>query len=884
MTGTLDLGGPGWQAREALGLTWQWYVAAPLSRSGNNVADAAAVAEATPGWIAGTVPGSVIADLSAAGEIPDPYTGRNSRAAEWVAERSWVYRRIVDVPVLAPGELAVLEVDGVDPGGTLFWDGAEVGRVDGLYRQLRIDVTARATAGAHTLAVVLDPAPDSQPQVGRTELVRVHRPRMNEGWDFSPRLRHQGIWKGVRLVTGRVVLAEVTASAVLDSSLSHGEVQLRVSLDSLPDTVVRLGAELLDGGTVVSRTSTTVEASPPVAGGTASVSADLRMPVVDPRLWWPNGHGDPSLYTVRVTAQAVAERTGEAPVEWSTQVGFRNTRMEPNPGAPADALPYTLVVNDRVVPLVGWNWVPADALYGAIPAGRVEHLVDLAVRSGARLLRVWGGGLIETEEFYRACDAAGLLVWQEFSQSSSGMQSAPATDAEFVQYMHEEAESVVPGLAHHPSLVIWGGGNELDEDGVPLDDARSPLLAALHGVVATHDPARHWLPTSPTGPEFHNRLDRIANNPDGQHDVHGPWEHQGLEDHHTLYNAGNSLAHTEFGVEGMANLRSLYEVVPEADRWPADRSNPVYRHLGEWWNNAGLVQQSFGGRLDTLERMQRASQFMQATGLQYAIEADRRRAPRLSMVLPWQLNESYPNAWCTSSVDYRGDAKPAFYAVARSFQANRATIRVARSAWAGHDDAVAEAWVWSESGQEAGGSVVLRLRAVDGDTLAEASGTTDAVTSPRAVLGLSVPLADARANVRAGGSPLVLWEVEWRDSSGAVVDRDVSLASISGDLAGLLDLVPAQLDLSVETGPAGEGDAVAVRVKHLVGPAVVGLRLVDKRPADSPGWAVIDGDPRVLMPGEERVFSVHWRGDSGVDRVLAVESWNTEPVALRLDR
>ncbi len=878
MTTTVDLGGSEWQVREALGLTWHWYVAAPLRGARNNVADAAAVAEVTPGWIPGVVPGSVIADLHAAGEIPDPYVGRNSKAAEWVSERSWVYRRRVDVDALAPGELAVLEFDGIDPGGTVFWDGVEVGRVGGLYRRIRIDLTSVVTAGTHTLAVVLDPSPESQPQVGRTELVRVHRPRMNEGWDFSPRLRHQGIWKGVRLVTGAVVIAGATASALLDSGLSRGTVHVRVPIESQPGAVVRLDAELLDGDAIVATASTTVQAVEQGVDAAGSACADLHLEVSNPRLWWPNGFGDSTLYTVLVTAQS-GQGPSEEHAEWTARLGFRNTRMEQNPGSPAGALPYTLVINERVIPLVGWNWVPADAMYGAIPAGRIAHLIDLAARSGARILRVWGGGLIETEEFYDACDAAGLLVWQEFSQSSSGMQSAPATDEDFVRYMREEAEAVVPTLTHHPSLVLWGGGNELDDGGVPLDDDRSPVLAAVHGVITSLDPSRHWLPTSPTGPEFHNRLDRIQADPDGQHDVHGPWEHQGLEAHNTLYNAGASLAHTEFGVEGMTNLRSLTALIQASDRWPADRSNPVYRHLGEWWNNAELVQRSFSGRLETIELMQRASQLLQASGLQYAVEADRRRSPRLSVVLPWQLNESYPNAWCTSSVDYRGDAKPAFHTVARAFQPERATVKVDRTAWAGQNELAAEAWVWSEPGRDRIGTVVLRLLGMDGTTLGEASAACDGISDPRPVVSLAVP----HDRASAGASPLVLWEVRWTDASGELIDSELSLASTSEDLTGLLDLAPATLDVSVEPA-AGDVDSVTVRVQHLEGPAAVGLQIVDQRPAHASGWAVIDGDPRPLMPGEERRFVVTWRADCdhNHDRVLNVESWNTVPVTIQV--
>src|SRR5690606_13418787 len=148
------------------------------------------------------------------------------------------------------------------------------------------------------------------------------------------------------------------------------------------------------------------------------------------------------------------------------------------------------------------------------------------------------------------------------------------------------------------------------------------------------------------------------------------------------------------GVEGMTNRRALDAIVPAREQWPADRRNPVYRHLGEWWNNAELVQEAFGGRLSDLDRMQRASQLLQATGLQYSVEADRRRVPRCGIVLPWQLGESFPNAWCTSSVDFFGEPKPAFHAVTRAFARERVTIRVDRAVWAGHEEVAAEAWVW----------------------------------------------------------------------------------------------------------------------------------------------------------------------------------------------
>jgi beta-mannosidase len=844
--GTIDLTGDCWEIREALGLTWQWYVDAPRVATFNNVATAAGEAVRAPGWIAATVPGSVIHDLAAAGEIPDPYVGRNSRAAEWVADRSWVYRRIVHIDTVPPR--AVLEIDGIDPSCEVYWDGERVGEVIGLYHRVRIDLGSRVAAGDHQLAIVVGPSPQSEPQVGRTELVRTHSPRMNYGWDFSPRMRHQGIWRGIRLCTAAVQFASLTARTEVDDEGSHGSVVVSFRLEG----AARVRADLFDGDVVVA----TAEVNP--EGNADGEIALLHLEIPSPQLWQPLGYGEQHLYRLRVRADGT---------ERILPVGFRSIRMEQNPAGSADALPYTAIVNGARVSLVGWNWVPVDTLYGRAEPERLRHLVALAAGSGARVLRVWGGGLIESDAFYDECDRLGILVWQEFSQSSSGMQSAPATDPDFVAMLRAEAEAIVPTRTHHPSLWMWGGGNELDEGGVPLDESRSPALAALAEVVLRLDPGRHWVPTSPSGPAFHNRLDVIAAAPDDQHDVHGPWEFQGLEAHLALYNRGTSLAHTEFGVEGMTNRRAMESLIPLADRWPADRTNPIYRHLGEWWNNAQLVNDSFGGELRDIESMRNASQLIQSIGLAYAIEADRRRSPRLSMVLPWQLGESYPNAWCTSAVDYRGEPKPAYFAVARAFAATRVTARGERMAWAGHSHAFIAIWVWADHG--VGESTVVSARARDpfGVELSSVQFAVGPIGAPQEVGSANLPLL--------GVSGIFVWDLEWRTADGVLLDREIVIASTSATFAELTTLPCAMVLSTVEW----TGSRADVTVRHLEGPLIPGLRLRDGRAPSESGRLLVTGDPRPLLPGDERVLSVDFSGVAH-PRGAVLEGWNLAAIEI----
>jgi beta-mannosidase len=844
-----SLAGDEWEVREALGDTWEWYVAKPMERR-NSVTAAAG----TAAWLPARVPGSVIDDLLRAGEVGDPRHGRDSRAVEWVADRHWVYRRIVDLPVLGAGERLWLEFDGIDPSGIVFWDGRRIGTIDGLHRRLWLSVGSegdeRAAPGAHTLAIVVRPAATTEPQVGRTDRVRLLAPRVGAGWDFAPRMPHQGIWRSVRMIVGAGAISGVSARTSVDLATGRGHVTVDADLAGWEDAAPGVTVELTRGGAIVASSSVSAK----------SGAARLDLDVPDAELWWPVGLGEQALYDVRVSA-------GDD--HRALRVGFRDARLAPNAGAPAGALEYTAVVNGRTLPLVGWNWAPVDLLFGTIDRDRTRHLIDLAVDSGARILRVWGGGILESDDFYDACDERGVLVWQEFSQSSSGMQSAPADDPAFSAHAIEEAVRAAARLSRHPSLFVWCGGNELEDDAGPLDETRSPVLAALRDTLDEVDPGRAWLPTSPSGPTFHHRLDRIAAHPDGQHDVHGPWEHQGLEGHHTLANAGTSLAHTEFGVEGMASLRSLTAIVPADSRWPADRSNAVYRHLGEWWNNAELVSAAFGGRLDDLERLQRASQWLQATGLQYSIEADRRRWPRCSIVLPWQLAESFPNAWCTSVVEWSGEAKPALHAARRAFARDRATLRTPRSAWQGHDALTAEAWVWSESGAAAGSVVRLRLRDAAGTVLDEtASDPLTGVSSPRRAVELRTP--------RPGAEGIVIWEAEWIAAEGSTIDVERSVATLGADFGPLLDLAAASVEVDVDE----TGDSWRITLTHSGGGPVIGPVVHDARPWTAPARLIVRDDPRPLLPGESRIVDVEWRGGERRERALSLDAWNLAPIAL----
>jgi len=795
-----------WRVRGFLGDEWQHHrVWGPLREP-----DA---------WMQARVPGSVVDDLWHAGVVPDPYVGLNTRVIEWVSDRHWVYRHEFRMSPPTADRRTWLCLDGVDHSGVVYLDGQELGRVDGMFVATRFDVTELLLASTdHVLVVVVEPVPVSEPQVGHTAKVRVHKSRMTYGWDFCPRLVHQGIWQSVYVeVTGPVVLGDIDVR----TSFPDGDAVVTVPGAS--------GLILLD------------------ADGEVVASGNQRLIVPDPRLWWPNGYGSPYLYRLVVTAYA----DGTVSDRRELDIGLRELRFHRADGAGEDAAPYGIEVNGQRIFGKGWNWVPMDLSYGVPRPDRLEHLLDLAAGAGVNLLRVWGGGLIETPEFYAGCDRRGLLVWQEFAQSSSGISSTPADDDAFVSMMRAQAEQIVPRLRSHPSLAIWGGGNELQAgEGEPLDD-RTPVLAALADVVQRLDPERLWLSTSPTGPAFLNRLDLIHQAPDDQHDVHGPWEHQGLRDHYALYDAGTAHLLSEFGVEGLTMPRTLAQVVPEPERRLPTRGRPVWDHLGRWWNNESLVQASFGGRVADLTTMGLASQFLQRDGLSYAVEAHRRRAPRCVGTLPWQFNEPYPNAWCTSAITHAGEPKPAYFGVVAAYRPVLVGAICSRQSWAGHPEVRLPLWALSER-PLVDATLTARLVSYSGDDLA-------VLTVKDLSLG---PVAAAVGELRAP-TPAGAFVVDLRLTAGEVDITRRYLLSGADDLSELLD---AQTTLDVSS----HGSDLTIR--HMAGPVAPFIRIRDDRPLrDSPGWLRPSDSGFILLPGEERVITLDWCNADGAESWVAVD-------------
>lgn len=604
----------------------QWAMSASMETGADLLADV--------GPIPAAVPGSVQQALLDAGVIPDWHVGLNSRACEWIEHRHWEFRTVVPASTVPAGQQAVLHAQGLDYSGWILVDAKQVTRFKGALVPHRFDLTAAlADGGEHRLSIVFDEPPREQGQLGYTSQSRYLKPRYPYSWDWCPRVVPVGAWDRLILRCGAANALEVASvRSILGEDNQTGRVDIVVDVagESPEDAAAGpIQVVLRDGDQELARRST--QARP----GRVQISLD-GLPV-EP--WWPNGYGVGKTYRLEIEAPLGTECWRAA-----RTIGFKRVEWLPCEGAAADAEPWVCVVNGTPIFLQGVNWVPPRACYHDSTEEEYRRLVELYRDMGCTLLRVWGGGILERELFFSLCDEAGILVWQEFPLSSSGLDNWPPEDPAVIEELVGIASSYIRRRSHHVSLLVWCGGNELfgggaggfGEASVPVD-CEHPCIAALRDVVARDDPGRRFLPTSASGPWEWGSSDKFGTGL--LHDVHGPWGFgQGstnMEEWRNYWSRDDALFRSEVGMPGAHSLDMMKRYAGEADAWPPTAD--YWAHTSSWWRQWDRFRSDLEGlpRDEAMAAYIEATQREQAEAYAIAAKACKDRFPRCGGFVIW---------------------------------------------------------------------------------------------------------------------------------------------------------------------------------------------------------------------------------------------------------
>jgi len=761
------------------------------------------------------VPGCVHTDLLRAGLIPDPFDGDNESVLAWIGRTDWVYERTFDAGDLDRDDRWDLVAEGLDTFATIWLNGHLVGHTQNQFRSSRFDVVPYLRASDNHLRIAF-----SAPVVRAESLARVHgdlphvnhhpyntvrKSAANFGWDWGIDVATSGIWKSIGLESwSGVRVTDVRPLVQLDGSTGILDVHVGVEWDGIP-AAAELDVDLRGpDGEVCARTTA-------VAGeGVASV----RLRVDDVQRWWPRGYGEQPLYALSVGLASAAER-------WHGRVGFRTVELETPPDRAGTA--FRLVVNGERVFVKGANWIPDHAFVTEMDADRYRRRIVDATDAHMNLLRVWGGGIYESDDFYDLCDEMGVLVWQDFLFACAAYRE----DDEFAREVEAEAREAVTRLSPHPSLVVWNGNNE---NIVAFAEwpAWRPLLRGrawgnlyyrelLPRIVAELDGTRPYSPGSP-----YSYDDYLSPN-DAAHGTMHIWDVWNVLDYRD-YALHRPRFVSEFGFQGPPAWSTLTRVVHDTPLDPFGAQMLVHQKADQ--GNLKL-ERGMAGHLSTpttIDDWHWATQLNQAMAIRFGIEHFRTLGEHLTGSIVWQLNDNWPVvSW--AAVDFDEHRKPVWHALKHVYQprllvargeADAVTLSLSNDdpeGWAGVVTVTRTSFAGEErASAEVSAEVDARSHAevaVPGDVLRDWDVTREVLVIDAPGFGRTVHHGAEVVDQILDADPLTV-EVHRSAGGWTVV---VTARSLARDVTLLVDRAHPSLsvDAGLQTLLAGESAEFAVR-------------------------------------------------------------------------
>lgn len=768
------------------------------------------------------VPGCVHADLIRHGVIDDPFLDTNENDVQWVGREVWTYRTVFS---LSAGDTARgridLVFDGLDTLATIDVNGHSVAVVENMHRTHRVNIESSVIAGDNDLIVTFRSAEleaiRRREKLGHLPTASFDQPYQYIrkmacawGWDWGPTLNTAGIWRDVHLeLWTDARLGAVRPTATVDDD-DRGCVTVQVELDG-DATGHAIEAVLTDRhGAHVANQSTPI---------TADVSrATLELDAHTVERWWPHTLGEQPLYRLDVGLTAPdGARLDESVVT----IGFRTIEIDTSADPIGSA--FTLVVNDVPIFARGVNWIPDDPLVARVDHARYRDRLEDVRDLDADLVRVWGGGIYESDDFYDVCDELGILVWQDFLFACAAYPEASIADE-----VAAEARDNITRLMPHPSLALWNGNNEnfmgwFEWDWQRRLDGRDwgagLYLDLLPALVEELDPARPYWPGSP----YSGSTDIPTT--DDRHGCRHLWDVWNQLDYRH-YRDHTPRFVSELGWQAPPTRSTIDWSIGDSPLRP-DSTGMLHHQKaidGQEKLSRGL-EPFFVEPVDTATWLW-AMQLNQARAITTGIEHFRSHRGTCMGTIWWQFNDCWPvTSW--SVLDSHGGRKPSYFALQAAYADRIVTIQP-------RDRGLAVVVV-NDSAEPWTGSVAVRRIRFDGTLLRRHEIDIHVATHDSSTIRIPDHVATP-TNVRS--ECLV---VDFGDARGwwyFANDRD-------------LDLPSADIDVSVRRPDVHDDSAIVVNVR-----ANTLIRDLTLLPDQLAAGATVDRQLVDLLAGEQVEFTV----------------------------
>lgn len=667
------------------------------------------------------VPGTVISGLCAAGKIEDPYYRENEYEVRDLFWKDYQFVRsfVADQELVGLKELNLV-CKGLDTLAQICINGKELAATDNMHRTYILPVKEYVHEGENEICItfrsVLRFIEDYPYRENReSHIVPCGAVRGNQlvrkghsmfGWDWGPQLVDAGIWRDICIEgNSGVKIEDVRIRQFHDED---GKVRVRTTVVLVSDSVSEEQAETavtvilaeksgMDSSKIIAEAAAGCADAAPDEKGHGDVY-EAEIVVEDPKLWWPNGYGEQSLYKLTVS---VADHSAQEAVQTVEKtIGLRTLTVSQE--ADEWGNEFAFIVNGVKIFTKGGNYIPEDAVYPWITGERQEYLLKCCVRANFNCVRVWGGGYYPSDTFYDLCDEYGLIVWQDLMYACNAYD---VTD-DFAATVRQETLDNVRRLRHHASLGLWCGNNEIESAWHHWGDFQqeSAYLRAdyirlfeeiLPRTLREADDVTFYWPSSPSSGGCLDDPDS-----DRRGDVHywDVWHGQKpFSDYQKYYFRFCS----EFGFQSFPCLKTVERFTLEKDR--NIFSKVMESHQKNGAANGKILyylSENFKYPKD-FKSLLYVSQILQGMAIKSGVDHWRRNRGRCMGALYWQINDNWPVAsW--AGIDYYGRWKALHYMAAKFY----APIAVSIQKTQDH----ISVWIENETSAEQKCSASLRVR------------------------------------------------------------------------------------------------------------------------------------------------------------------------------
>ena len=851
------------------------------------------------GWMAATVPGTVLTTMIDRGVYPDSDFGLNNMAIpETLNKQDYWYRVEFPTPANAAKRRLGLTFHGINYAADVWLNGKELGRVKGAFIRGTFDVSGMLRAsGENVLAVRISPPP--HPGVPHEQSLKagagdnggqlcLDGPTFvaTEGWDWIPgiRDRNSGIWQDVELsATDAVTIGDPQVITKLPlPDVSSADVVINVPVKNAGDAPAQATLAASFEGVTLTKQVTLTPGESVVKLAPAEFA---QLHVAQPRLWWPNGYGRPDLYHLKLQ---IGGGGGEVSNHKEVTFGIREItyelglfgpdgrirRVEVDPTVAAERGEMVVDVTHKGMRPTAEGYAATLTAAGlsspAVKAVTNEPgMDDLVLKVNGVRIAARGGnwGMDDSrkrvsrehlEPFFRLHQVAHVNIirnWVGQNTEETFYELADEygmmvwndfwastqgwnVEPEDPALFVENARDVVKRFRNHPSIVMWCGRNE----GVPQPVLNQGLIKTF----AELDGTRYYSPSS-------NRVNLRDS---------GPYSYKDP----TFYYANNRGFSVELGISSMSTIESFKASVAEPDQWPISDAWAYHDwHQGGNGDVAPLMQkiEDQFGAATSLEDFERKVQMFNYVDHRAIFEGFNQHlwTPNSGRML-WMTQPSWPsNMWQILSSDY--DTQASFYAVEKACEPQHVQMDLTNGQIA---------VVNTTREALAGATVRARVFGLDNQVLETHESKVDVVAN-----GMATPLGLNLAPLMAGGR-VVLVKLELMDASGRTVSDNVYwLAANDAAYRAMNDLPKVKLDGSASSRRDGAETEVTLRLTNPGKAAVLAVKatLQNAKTGERILPAYLSENYVSLLPGESRTIVARYPAATGTGAAkFGLRGWN----------